>query len=1223
MHTAQLLARRFGQEVVSSCAPSEIREDQHEMALALESARAILTDYHEEPTLVTETGEGFLVSSDAHVIFMGGDGRVGVQAIEPAAEHVGHDQEELNRWFSVHEFPDHETHVLAKQLVYDILQSRSGGATDGVWMDELYARTGAGKYASLRKYLVPSVTDFATRGPEDRARHPGAAAAPSTVPAAEGTDEDMPRELSLDDFFNVDEFPDAATATRAAQALEKARESTDTATENAMAKKLYAVMPPDLRKYMHDDFRRMLQAEGVLPPTFTRVVWETDHEDHPTIHVLENDRHRLLLTPVGSDLHGFTEDDLEWVTTGEAAREVYGLPDDVAYVHVQDDAAQAASQALTEMGYTPTGHRRLDEAASQALVLSLAEGGVPTADLLRRLVGETTSPEAVLHEQAGLASLIEAGWLAADGAQPRNAVLTPTAQGAAWLADPAVRVLLPTHEAFAPAADTFARDLLRDIRAHSGQDEAKSRALFQRVVEALTAHGRALGYVGESRAPLTADTVVKALHLEAGTLRNTTSETVTLTLEPGAYITFHPGQPVEAEGPAAIQAMEETITGLFRLTPPTDAMRPFMAAFDTAKQAGDVERAWGAFEALRTYAYDTVTEKDTTKIQATHPGISELPPGAWGSWKVDRLVKHFEALGAKIGAAPAMRAALNIERWNKDKDPALSQKARAVINRIKEQADDDEENGNGEIDRAAVKKAAMKAARSIHGADANAATVDSMIDNAIEKQGAEDTEDAIQIVVGMLRGGGEESAKPAGSPSVTETAEAADPMGEEVFREAADGIVEYKRLTRGERVARLRIRRKPKTAEQRKILKARRIMRKRQKAQFQRAERKYRKKVRRFVTLRKPLTTSAPPSWQPEIAEIEMDVFTVPTAEATHYIDLCVEAGWNPTVETRQEAVDLHAPGEVFDAVDDFLFSETLDGEDEPESPTPQTEAAEAPPAPAAPTADPALAGALLALEGVLPAESPAWGEAKTLLTFLCGNGMVQEAQALLAAIPRGTLAGFEADLTAGATQTGPFVFGDVTPHKAGVALANLHARLSGQTEGLRTSHVATVLDTGRGYKVSEAAFTQAVAGLTPTTEERGANLTFHTYAGPAGVVAQKIEMTGRPPVYLCTTLPEGAAEAWENLLTGKAKALPQPKPPVDVGAADAPKNVAETVVLVVPQARLTDFLEAATQAGAPADADVRAEGAQVFVTLPVPIAHRVRTLFADATVAEPATAGA
>lgn len=1200
MHTAQMLARLFGQEVVSSCAPSEIREDAHPALLALESARNLLADYAEEPTLVTETGEGFLVSSDAHVIFMGGDGRVGIKDIAGQSfEGVGHEQEELNNWFSVHEFPDAETHVLAKQLAYDILQSRSGGATDGVWMDELYKRTGAGKYASLRKYLVPSVIEFATRDAENRRLNPGADAAPSTVPA-EGVREDMPRELSTDDFFNVDEFPDYETAQRASQALEKARESTDTATENAVAKKLYAAMPPDLRKYMHDDFRRMLQAEGVLPPTFTRVVWENEGTEAPTVHVLENDQHRLLLTPVGSDLHGFTEDDLVWLASGEAAREVYGLPADAEYVYVQDDVAREASQALTELGYTPTAHRRLDEIATRAFVLSLVEAGTSLADVLRRLVGETASPEVVLYEQQGITALVEGGWLAQDAH-----TLTLTEAGAAQLADPTVRALLSTHEAFAPALVevTLTRDdytaiagILRDGLHSDGNKKETVREIARQLARKFAAVNPA--FASMQKRFLRAAGLLGAQAQAAGAEDAEDAE------------------PAEEVASAVIHGMEEAITGLFRLAAPTEAMRPYMTAFDEAKQAGNVERAWGAFEALRDFTYDGLVEKDTTKIKATHPGISELPDGAWESWKVERLAKHFEALAAKIGAAPAMRAALNIERWNKNSNPALSKKARGVINRIKEQADDDddaedgdEENGNGEIDRAAVKKAAMKVARTIYGDDADADTVDSMIDNAIEKQDAEDTEDAIQIVIGMLRGGGEESAK--------ESADAADPMGGEVYREGADGIVEYKRLSRSERMARLRVRRKAKTGEQRKELKARRLFRKRNKGQFKRAARKYVKRVRRYIAMRKPLTTGAPAPAAPEIVEIEMDVLTVPTAEASHYIDFCTEAGWTPTVETHADSVDLHAPGEVFDAVDDFLFSEALDGDETTDAPV--TGAAKPVPAAAEPGADPALAGALAQLEGVLPTESPAWGEVKTVLTFLLGNGMLAEAQALVAGVQQKSLAGFEADLTAGATQAGAFAFGDVTPHKAGVALANLHARLTGQTEGLRQSSVATVLDTGRGYKVSEAAFAAAVEGLISTTEERGPNLTFHTYPGPAGVIAQKVEMEGRPPVCLLTAMPEGAAEAWAGVLNGKAKALPQPKPPVDDGAEGTPKDVDETVTLMVPQARLTDFLEAATQAGAPSDAEVRAEGAQVFVTLPAPVARRVQTLFADAAIVEPA----
>lgn len=67
-------------------------------------------------------------------------------------------------------------------------------------------------------------------------------------------------------------------------------------------------------------------------------------------------------------------------------------------------------------------------------------------------------------------------------------------------------------------------------------------------------------------------------------------------------------------------------------------------------------------------------------IHATHPGVTELPEGAWKEWKTERLAKHFAALvtSGEAERKEITAAIMNIERWNKNKNRALSRKARIV-----------------------------------------------------------------------------------------------------------------------------------------------------------------------------------------------------------------------------------------------------------------------------------------------------------------------------------------------------------------------------------------------------------------------------------------------------------------------------------------------------------------------------------------------------------------
>lgn len=72
-------------------------------------------------------------------------------------------------------------------------------------------------------------------------------------------------------------------------------------------------------------------------------------------------------------------------------------------------------------------------------------------------------------------------------------------------------------------------------------------------------------------------------------------------------------------------------------------------------------------------------EVDTTQIKVKHPGILEIPEGKH-FWEMP--LKHYINLAKKKGKAAIMRALLNLERWNKRKNPAISKKARAIINAL-------------------------------------------------------------------------------------------------------------------------------------------------------------------------------------------------------------------------------------------------------------------------------------------------------------------------------------------------------------------------------------------------------------------------------------------------------------------------------------------------------------------------------------------------------------
>lgn len=81
-------------------------------------------------------------------------------------------------------------------------------------------------------------------------------------------------------------------------------------------------------------------------------------------------------------------------------------------------------------------------------------------------------------------------------------------------------------------------------------------------------------------------------------------------------------------------------------------------------------------EAVRGFYEDTTTQN----ISVSHPGLLQVPAGK----KVWNLpLKHFIGLAKKKGKSAVMKGLLNLERWNKNKNPEISKKVRDIIDRLK------------------------------------------------------------------------------------------------------------------------------------------------------------------------------------------------------------------------------------------------------------------------------------------------------------------------------------------------------------------------------------------------------------------------------------------------------------------------------------------------------------------------------------------------------------
>jgi len=79
-----------------------------------------------------------------------------------------------------------------------------------------------------------------------------------------------------------------------------------------------------------------------------------------------------------------------------------------------------------------------------------------------------------------------------------------------------------------------------------------------------------------------------------------------------------------------------------------------------------------------------VSETSTTTIKIKHPGILNIPDNKY-FWQMP--LKHYINLAKEKGKKAIMTALLNLERWNKKKNPDISKKASNIIDKLKNNKD--------------------------------------------------------------------------------------------------------------------------------------------------------------------------------------------------------------------------------------------------------------------------------------------------------------------------------------------------------------------------------------------------------------------------------------------------------------------------------------------------------------------------------------------------------
>lgn len=83
--------------------------------------------------------------------------------------------------------------------------------------------------------------------------------------------------------------------------------------------------------------------------------------------------------------------------------------------------------------------------------------------------------------------------------------------------------------------------------------------------------------------------------------------------------------------------------------------------------------------------YVPMREDDTKDIKVVNPDIQNLPKNAWNEWSIEKLASHFVSLAKDKGREEVSKSIMNIERWNSEKNPDLSKKARSVFEKYKSQ----------------------------------------------------------------------------------------------------------------------------------------------------------------------------------------------------------------------------------------------------------------------------------------------------------------------------------------------------------------------------------------------------------------------------------------------------------------------------------------------------------------------------------------------------------
>lgn len=79
-----------------------------------------------------------------------------------------------------------------------------------------------------------------------------------------------------------------------------------------------------------------------------------------------------------------------------------------------------------------------------------------------------------------------------------------------------------------------------------------------------------------------------------------------------------------------------------------------------------------------------ILDADTRTIKAKNPGLLQIPEG---KKFYEMPLSHYVSLAKSKGRAAVMRGLLNLERWNKQQNPGISEKARGIINKLKENSE--------------------------------------------------------------------------------------------------------------------------------------------------------------------------------------------------------------------------------------------------------------------------------------------------------------------------------------------------------------------------------------------------------------------------------------------------------------------------------------------------------------------------------------------------------